>query len=170
MRGVMRGAIPTAILTFITYILFTGSTNPFDLVTGVIVAVVVGMLVGKYIVQNDAKALNPLRWLWSVIYFIWYMLVAETKAHLDVIRRVITGKYEVGIVKVPIEVKTDYAKTLIANSITNTPGTVVVDLDDRYMYVNWINVIAEEPEEAKKRICKDFEHFAKKIFEGGGEE
>ena len=161
----MRGVISTAVLTFITYILFSGSTKPFDLVTGIIVAVGVGLLVGKYLVQNDVKALNPLRWLWGVIYFIWYMLVAETKAHLDVMMRVITGKYEAGIVKVPIEVKTDYAKTLIANSITNTPGTVAVDLDDKYMYVNWINVITEEPEKAKKKICEDFERFAKKIFE-----
>lgn len=161
----MRGVIPTALLAFITYILFTGSTKPFDLVTGLIVAIGVGLLVGKYLVQSDAKALNPVRWLWLGIYFIWYMLVAEVKAHLDVMARVLSGKYEPGIVKVPIGVKTDYAKTLIANSITNTPGTVVVDLDDKYMYVNWINVTTEEPEEAKKEISEEFERFAKKIFE-----
>ncbi len=161
----MRGVIPTAILTFITYILFTGSTKPFDLVTGLIVAIGVGLLVGKYLVQSDAKALNPVRWLWAVIYFIWYMLVAEVKAHLDVMARIISGKYEPGIVKVPIEVKTDYAKMLIANSITNTPGTVVVDLDDKYMYVNWINVTTEDPEKAKREICGDFEKYAEKIFE-----
>ncbi|NJE08804.1 cation:proton antiporter [Thermococcus sp. M39] len=161
----MRGVIPTAILTFITYILFTGSTKPFDLVTGLIVAIGVGLLVGKYLVQSDSKALNPVRWLWAVIYFIWYMLIAEVKAHLDVMARILSGKYEAGIVKVPIGVKTDYAKTLVANSITNTPGTVVVDLDDKYMYVNWINVTTEEPEEAKKEISEEFERFAKKIFE-----
>jgi len=161
----MRGVIPTAILTFITYILFTGSTKPFDLVTGLIVAIGVGLLVGKYLVQSDAKALNPVRWLWGVVYFIWYMLVAEVKAHLNVMARIISGKYEPGIVKVPIEVKTDYAKMLIANSITNTPGTVVVDLDDKYMYVNWINVTTEDPEKAKREICGDFEKYAEKIFE-----
>ena len=161
----MRGVIPTTLLAFITYILFTGSTKPFDLVTGLIVAIGVGLLVGKYLVKEDAKALNPVRWLWAVIYFIWYMLVAEVKAHLDVMARIISGKYEPGIVKVPIEVKTDYAKMLIANSITNTPGTVVVDLDDKYMYVNWINVTTEDPEKAKREICEDFEKYAEKIFE-----
>ncbi|ALM75660.1 Na+/H+ antiporter subunit E [Thermococcus barophilus] len=161
----MRGVIPTALLAFITYILFTGSARPFDLLTGLIVAIGVGLLVGKYLVQSDSKALNPVRWLWLGIYFIWYMIVAEVKAHLDVMVRIISGKYEPGIVKVPIDVKTDYAKTLIANSITNTPGTVVVDLDDEYMYVNWINVTTEDPEKAKKEICEDFEKYAKKIFE-----
>ncbi|WP_324736241.1 Na+/H+ antiporter subunit E [Thermococcus sp. SY098] len=161
----MKGIIPTALLAFITYILFTGSTKPFDLVTGLIVAIGVGLLMGKYLVQSDSKALNPARWLWGIIYFIWYMLVAEVKAHLDVMVRILSGKYEPGIVKVPIEVKTDYAKTLIANSITNTPGTVVVDLDDKYMYVNWINVTTTKPEKAKKEICEDFERYAKKIFD-----
>ena len=161
----MKGVIPTALLAFITYILFTGSAKPFDLATGVVVAVGVGLLVGKYVVKEDAKALNPVRWVWAVIYFVWYMLVAEVKAHLNVMARIITGNYNPGIVKVTIDVKTDYAKTLIANSITNTPGTVVVDLDDEYMYVNWINVTTEEPEEAKKEICEDFEKYAKRIFE-----
>ncbi|NJE08019.1 cation:proton antiporter [Thermococcus sp. M39] len=161
----MRGVIPTALLAFITYILFTGSVKPFDLVTGLIVAIGVGLLVGKYLVKEDAKALNPVRWLWAVIYFIWYMIVAETKSHIDVMVRTITGNYNPGIVKVPIDVKTDYAKTLVANSITNTPGTVVVDLDDEYMYVNWINVTTTDPEKAKKEICEDFERYAKKIFE-----
>ena len=161
----MRGVIPTVLLAFITYILFTGSTKPFDLATGVVVAIGIGLLVGKYLVKEDAKALNLVRWVWLGIYFVWYMIVAETKAHLDVMARIISGKYEPGIVKVPIDVKTDYAKMLIANSITNTPGTVVVDLDDEYMYVNWINVTTTEPEEAKKEICEDFERYARKIFE-----
>ena len=161
----MRGVIPTALLAFITYVTFTGSVRPFDLITGAVVALGVGLLMGKYLVQSDAKALNPVRWLWGVIYFIWYMLVAETKAHLDVMIRTITGKYNPGIVKVPIKVKTDYAKTLVANSITNTPGTVVVDLNDDYLYVNWINVTTVEPEVARKEICEDFERFAKRIFE-----
>ena len=161
----MRGVVSTALLTFVTYIIFTGSITPYDLVTGAVVAIVIGLLVGKFLVENDAKALNPLRWFWSVVYFVWYFLVAEVKAHLDVIGRIITGNFEPGIVKVPLKVKSEYARTLVANSITNTPGTVVVDTDENYLYVNWINVTTEEPEEAKKEICEEFEKFAERIFE-----
>jgi len=161
----MRGVIPTALLAFITYILFTGSTTPYDLATGAVVAIAIGILVGRFLVKNDAKALNPVRWLYGVIYFLWYFMVAETKSHIHVITKILGGKYEPGIVKVPIGVKTDYGKTLVANSITNTPGTVVVDMDENYYYVNWIDLTTEEPENAKKEICEDFEKFAKKIFE-----
>ncbi|ANF22948.1 Na+/H+ antiporter subunit E [Thermococcus piezophilus] len=161
----MRGVIPTALLAFITYIIFTGSSSPYDLFTGAVVAVGVGLLMGKYVVQNDAKAINPVRWLWGVIYFLWYMLVAETKSHIDVMIRTTTGNYNPGIVKVPIGVETSYAKTLVANSITNTPGTVVVDMDEKYLYVNWIDVTTLDPEKAKGEISADFERFAKRIFE-----
>ncbi|NJE84854.1 cation:proton antiporter [Thermococcus sp. CX2] len=161
----MRGVIPTALLAFITYIIFTGSSSPYDLFTGAVVAIGVGLLMGKYVVQNDAKAINPVRWLWGLVYFLWYMLVAETKSHIDVIIRIITGNYNPGIVKVPIGVETSYAKTLVANSITNTPGTVVVDMDENYLYVNWIDVTTLDPEKAKGEISADFERFAKRIFE-----
>lgn len=161
----MRGVIPTALLAFITYIIFTGSTTPYDLVTGVVVAVIIGLLLGKFLVKNDVKAFNPLRWAWGVVYFLWYFFVAEVKAHLDVIGKIITGNFEPGIVKIPLKLKSEYARTLVANSITNTPGTVVVDADEKYLYVNWINVTTEEPEEAKKKICEEFEKFAERIFE-----
>ncbi|NJE07105.1 cation:proton antiporter [Thermococcus sp. M39] len=161
----MRGVLPTALLAFITYVLFTGSATPYDLFTGAIVAVGVGLLMGKYVVQSDAKALNPVRWFWSIVYFIWYMLVAETKSHIDVIRRIITGNYNPGIVKVPVDVETSYAKTLIANSITNTPGTYVVNMDEKYLYVHWIDVATEDPEKAREEISADFERFAKRILE-----
>ena len=81
------------------------------------------------------------------------------------IKRILTMDIRPGIVKVPIDVKNDYSRILVAHSITNTPGTVTVDMDDNYIYVNWINVVTEKPKEARKRISEEFEKFAEKIFE-----
>lgn len=161
----MRGVVPVTIFAFITYIIFTGSLTPYDVATGAVVAIVIGLLLGGYLVENDLKALNPARWLWGVVYFLWYLLVAEVKSHLDVMMRIITREIEPGIVKVPVRVKTEYARALVANSITNTPGTVVVDIDEDYIYVNWINVTTEDPEKARMEISADFEKYAEKIFE-----
>ncbi|RKZ01363.1 MAG: cation:proton antiporter, partial [Candidatus Hydrothermota bacterium] len=38
----MKGVLPTALLTFIVYVVFTGSIKPFDLATGLVVALVIG--------------------------------------------------------------------------------------------------------------------------------
>ncbi len=161
----MKPSISVMILVFITYIVFTGSATLYDLLTGALVAVVIGFVVGGYVVEKDSKALNPIRWFWMIIYFLKYITVIEIKAHLQVIKLLFTGKYRAGIVRIPLDVKTGYGKLLVANSITNTPGTVVVDLDDKYLYVNWIDVVSEEPGEAKKHISLEFEKHAKKIFE-----
>jgi len=161
----MRFSIATALLAFITYIVFTGSITLYDVLTGTAVAVAVGFLAGKYVVVNELKALNPIRWFWAIVYFLKYMTVIELQAHLLVIKALFTGRTNPGIVRVPIGVKTGYAKLLVAASITNTPGTVVVDITDKYMYVNWITVLTTDPEEARKHISLEFEKYASKIFD-----
>ncbi len=162
-RSGFGGSLTAAVLAFLTYMVFTGSVKPYDVVTGLVVAVVVGVLMGR--IAGSCGALNPGRWLWAIVYFLWYMFVAEVRAHLDVIRRVITGDVNPGIVKVPIQLKNEYARTIVANSITNTPGTVVVDMDSDFMYVNWIDVKSEDSELARKEISEDFEKFAGRISE-----
>ncbi|NPA47969.1 MAG: Na+/H+ antiporter subunit E [Thermococci archaeon] len=157
------GFAPVAILTFVTYMLFTGSAHPYDVVTGVIVAVVVGALLGS--IAGSNVALNPVRCFWALVYFVWYSFVAEVKAHVDVMRRVITGDVNPGIVRVPISLRSPYARTIVANSITNTPGTVVVDTDEEFLYVNWIDVRSTDPSAAREEISKDFERFARRIAE-----
>ncbi len=170
MKWSWKGFISTFFLAFITYIIFTGSVRLYDIVTGIIAGIVVGALVGRFLVEKDSKAFSPRRWGWAIAYFIKYITWIEWKAHWDVIKRIFTGDIRPGIVKVPIELKNEYARTLVANSITNTPGTVVVDIDEKYLYVNWIYVKSEEPKEAKKEISEEFERFAEKIFEDGGAE
>ena len=162
-------AIGPAILAFITYIIFSGSVSTYDLVTGVLVSVVVGTLVANLTVKNPVKMAQVWRLGWLIIYAIRYFLVDEVKAHLDVIYRILSPSMPIkpGIVKVPYEVETDYAMTTVANSITNTPGTVVVDVDPecKCYFVHWINVRTTVPEESRRHISEVFEKYAKKVFD-----
>jgi len=162
-------ALPLAILVFVVYIAFSGSISTYDIITGVVVGIVVGLITANLVIANPGKALNPIRWAWTIVYALYYFFIAEVRAHIDVIRRIVSPSMPIkpGIVRVPIDVKTDYALTLIANSITNTPGTVSVDVDDqrRYLYVHWIYVRAIEPEKTRENISLTFEKFAKKIFD-----
>ena len=162
-------SIPAAILSFVIYLFYTGSLGLFDVITGAIVAVIIGLLVGNIVVENPGKALSIRRGFLMLIYIIWYFLVAETKAHIDVIKRALHPKMPLNpaIIKVPYNVSTDYAMTLIANSITNTPGTVVVDLDyeNKYFFVHWLDAKTSDPLKAREIISSKFEEFAKKIFD-----
>ena len=161
--------IPVGLVTFIIYIVFTGSITPYDIVTGVAVAALTAALFSHLLVENTSKSLNPIRLLWLIIYALYYFTIIEMRAHLDVAKRIIHPKMPLnpGIVRVPYNVGTEYAIVTIANSITNTPGTVVVDLDEdkKVFYVHWIDVKGVEPETTYKNISMTFEKYAKKIFD-----
>jgi len=162
-------AIPVAILVFVVYIIYTGSATIFDIVTGIIAAIIAGGICANFSLQNPGKALNPARWGWAIAYAIYYFFVAEVKAHLDVTKRILHPRMPInpGIVRVPYTVESDYAVTAVANSITNTPGTVVVDIDPerKLYYVHWIDVVTTEPEGCRREISASFEKFARKVFD-----
>jgi multicomponent Na+:H+ antiporter subunit E len=153
------------LLLFTVFVLFAGSLSPYTLLTGGLVAGLLSAAASNYLVSDDRKLMDVKRFLYLVYYFLKYITIIEFKAHMDVVKRIITGEVKPGIVKVPVDVKSKYARLLVANSITNTPGTVVVDEKDNYFYVNWINVTTFEPLEAKKAISEEFEEHASRIFD-----
>ena len=61
--------------------------------------------------------------------------------------------------------KSEIGRTFLANSITLTPGTLTVDCIEGDLYVHWINIVSEDPEEETNLIVSKFEKYLKKIFE-----
>ncbi len=137
-------------------------------VAGGVVVFLATLLYGGDFAHRPLSFLNPRRWFWAALYvpvFLWHMLVAN----LDVAFRVLNPKCPVkpGIVKVKTELKTDIAKAFLANSITLTPGTMTIDVDDDILYVHWIDV-GDEPENVKHNtaeISAKFEKYLRRIFE-----
>lgn len=151
---------------FILWLLLTWTLSWQHLVAGVAVAFFVALFFGNMFVQEPRKYLQLRRYLWFIYYvpiFLWECL----KANLDVAYRVIHPKMPIkpGIVKVRTNLKTDTAKTFLANSITLTPGTLSVDIEDQYLYIHWINVKSTDLEEASRAIAGRFEKILAKIFD-----
>ncbi len=157
------------LFAFTIYILFSGSITLYDILTGLIVSAIASVILAKTLVKEDSKVIDIRRLFWLIAYILHYMTIIELRAHLDVAKRIINPRMPInpGIVRVPYKTKTDYATVLVSNSITNTPGTVVVDLDEnkKILYVHWINVKAIEPDKTYEYISKTFERYAKKIFD-----
>ncbi len=162
-------AIPLIILTYAIYLTFSGSISTYDIVLGLVVAIISGYLTAELIVKDVGKALSIRRFLWLIIYGIYYLTIAEFKAHYDVIKRIIHPKMPInpGIVRAPYNVVSDFSVVTIACSITNTPGTVVVHLDEgkKNYYVHWIDVKAPDPKTTYENIVRDFEKYVKNIFD-----
>jgi len=119
-------------------------------------------------VQRTSIFKRSERYLWFLYYipiFLWEML----KANIDVAYRVSHPKLPIkpGIVKVKTHLKSDVGLTFLANSITLTPGTLSVDVDQKngYLYIHWIYVEDKDIEGATKKIVYKFENILMRIFQ-----
>lgn len=173
----MRAFIVTTTICFITYLLLTtGSGTDIwiwsyeEILLGIILSLIVGFIARNIFVKKNFRMLNPVRWFMFIAYVIGPFFVAMAKANVDVAYRVITGKINPGIVKISPDLKTDLGITLLANSITLTPGTLSVDVDEdkNDLYVHWINVKKEALEKKPvdcKYICGNFPKWVRRIAE-----
>jgi len=73
----------------------------------------------------------------TISYFSW-LFVEIVKANVAVVRAVISPNMEVSptLVKIPTPQQSDIGKVMFANSITLTPGTVSVDLQEDHILVH----------------------------------
>lgn len=159
------------ILFFFAILVWMGLTWPPDLqhfLVGVLVASFVAFMIGDMFVQRPHVFKNVRRYLWFLYYvpvFIWECF----KANVDVAYRVGHPDMPIkpGIVKVKTILKSETGLTFLANSVTLTPGTLSVDVDQKngFLYVHWINVKDKDIEGATKFIVQRFERILKEIFE-----
>ena len=154
------------ILTFIFWLLLTFDLSLVNLVAGAIASLITSLLFAKYFYDSVFKFLQPHRYFWLLVYLavlIWECI----KANLDVAYRVLHPAMPIkpGIVKLTLDLKSDFARAMLANSITMTPGTITVDIVGDDLYVHWIYVSSEDPEQYSRKIAGRFEKYIKKTFD-----
>jgi multicomponent Na+:H+ antiporter subunit E len=160
------------VLSAAAYLLLAWSGGGIDLIEVGISVILGAVMAISARAWNPGRSwtlagLNPFRWMAFLFYlaipFFWGMV----KANFDVAFRVITGKIRPGIVRVDSGLKGSLAMAMLANSITLTPGTLTVDVDETgetgVFYVHWINVTDENPPESK--IYGPFGKWARRVAE-----
>jgi multicomponent Na+:H+ antiporter subunit E len=166
--GKVLSYIAVYALVYGFYVVFAGATTAFSLVLGAVGSLLVSVIVKPMIISRELVPADIKKLGYLIYYYIYYMAVAEVKAHLEIARIVLSRKLRIApaIVEVPYHVSTSYGMTLIAGSITNTPGTVVVQVDTgkKVLYIHWLVATTFEPEKARESISADFEKFAQRIF------
>jgi len=159
------------ILFILAFLIWSFLTWPLDFqhfIIGILVCGLVSFMTGDLFIKRPHVLKNPSRYLWFLYYiplFIWECL----KANIDVAYRVLHPNLPInpGIVKVKTTLKSDTALTFLANSITLTPGTMSVDIDQEngILYIHWIDVKDKDIQKATEIIVKVFEDVLKRIFE-----
>jgi multicomponent Na+:H+ antiporter subunit E len=162
----MKKRMAQFIISFLMWILLTWSLKLQDIMAGIVVALIVTILTRKLFPDDIIRLLNPRRFLFAILY-IPYLIYYILLANLDVAYRVLNPYLPInpGIVRVKTSLKNDFAKTILANSITLTPGTLTVEVKGNDFYVHWINISSDNPEVQKEIILGRFERILRRIFE-----
>ena len=166
-----RSRIIVFILAFLVWVALTNLWDIQEVVAGLFLALIVSLIAGHFLITSGSVK-NPLvRFVISIKYFfifIWEMIKANIHVAYIVIHPMLPIKP--GIVKIKTSLNKDTARTILANSITLTPGTMSVDInpDKNEYYIHWIDVASSNPRDVNentKKISSVFEKILKEIFE-----
>jgi len=135
------------IFSFLVWVALTSIRDIQEVVAGLLVAVLVSILAGKFLITSE-KSEHIVKRIISSIKYIFKFFWEMAKANLHVAYIVIHPSLPIkpGIVKIKTNLTKDSAITVLTNSITLTPGTLTVDVnpETKDLYIHWIDVLSTE--------------------------
>ena len=124
----MRIAVVACVL-FGLWLLFSGMFTPLLLVFGALSSIFVAWLAGRMGLlppESSSTWLRPFRCLAYLPWFAWEV----AKSNADVVSRILVPSKGISpkVFTVPSTQVSDMARSVYANSITLTPGTIAIDV------------------------------------------
>lgn len=148
------------LLFFVAWIIFNGQVTLEILLFDVVISTAMLAFMCKFMDYSLQKEIHVYK---KSIYFLAYivLLIREIiKANLAIIPRILTVEEEMDPVIVTFRtgLKSDFTRMLLANSITLTPGTITVSMEDDLYTIHCLDTsLAEGLEDS------DFEKALKKL-------
>jgi multicomponent Na+:H+ antiporter subunit E len=153
-------------LTLFVIWLFANSTlAPEIVLTGVLLAT---LLATAFATFSDSYA--DMHWsprvLFNLVLYFAVFLAELVKANINVLLLVLSPRISIqpGIIEIKTTLTSPVGRLVLANSITLTPGTLVVDIRDDTLFIHWINVSSKDPVAATQQIAGHFEKYLKVIY------
>ena len=160
----MKRYISSFIVIFITWILLTG-IDTSELILGFVVSLVLSYIISDIVGFEFTLGSIPKIFKFIFVY-IPVFLFELIKANIDVAYRVLSPSMPInpGFVRIPTNIKSEYGRLILANSITLTPGTISIDVSDDSVYIHWIDVKGKTNEEYMENVSSSFEKILGGIF------
>ena len=130
-----------ALILFALWVVFSGKFDAMHLIMGVVCSVFVSAISGD-LLYTDHPNSDQRRWLsllpWGkmALYLPW-LLWEIVKANIQVLKLVLGPRRNIRprVVRFKTGLKHEVAKVVLGNSITLTPGTVTLDIEEDGTYV-----------------------------------
>ncbi len=164
----LKSRIFVFILSFLVWTALTDIKKWQEIVAGVIIAFIVSTVAGHFLITTEKTRGLLKRSFFGIRYlfkFLWEMIKANFHVAYIVIHPNLPIKP--GIVKIKTTLTKDSAITVLGNSITLTPGTLTVDVNEetKELYIHWIDVLSTDVEKNSQHIGAKFEGILTEVFE-----
>jgi len=161
----IKNTIVGFFLLLATWFLLNGKYDIVTLGIGILISLFISLIFCNKCEIFSEMNFSPK----AILYFIVYVFVFLTelvKSNFDVARRVLAPSLPInpGIVEVETKLKSKLGRMILANSITLTPGTLTVKIENDKLFIHWINVVNTDIENATKDIAAKFEKYLKVIY------
>ncbi len=127
------------VMLTLIWVALTGSFTYINLLFGFVISFFV-----LWVISRESSDRRYFTIAFKIIGFFFYFLYEMLKATIEVAYEVMSRRFKMkpGIIKMPLEARTDVEITILANLIALTPGTLVIDIsDDRtVMYIHGMYV------------------------------
>jgi multicomponent Na+:H+ antiporter subunit E len=148
------------------WLVLTSTFNSREFLVGAFVCFLISLINYKFYIKLGFPSINLKKFYFSIVYVL-VLFYEILKANIDVALRIIRPSLPInpGVVIIRTGLESDIAKTILANSITLTPGTFTLDIQGDKLLIHWIDVKATDIDDATNVIGERFEKYLRIIFQ-----
>jgi len=142
----MLRTLCTALVLFVLWLLMSGVYKPLVLGFGVASVIVSVMFVRRMDNAADAERLKVSLGVFATIKYWAWLMVEIAKANWAVTKLILSPSMPINrhMFRAPYSQKTDLGQTIFANSITLTPGTISVEVEEGEFLIHAVGYSADD--------------------------
>ena len=162
----MKNLLVSFIVLMIAWVLLNWTLDPVNIAIGVGLSLFIGVVFCSKCELFADINLTPKAFAYTFMY-LFVFIIELIKANIDVTRRVLSPSLPInpGIVKVKTKLKSKMARLILADSITLTPGTFTLQVEEDTFYIHWINVEHDNVEQATEDLVRKFEKYLEVLYD-----
>lgn len=129
------------VVFFLIWIIFNGQFTLEIALFGLVIAGAMYWFICKFMDYKPGNDLILCKRFFLLLHYIFILLKEILKANAAVFKMVYTAKYQLepAVVHFTTTLNSTFARILLANSITLTPGTITVSLNDNEYVVHCLD-------------------------------
>jgi len=164
MEELFRNRLAPALLFLAAWLLLTGDVHPLSISLASAGSLAAVLFSAEALGPRPARdARLPFRPDLLAAYFA-VVLLQSYAAGLNLVVRMITGRYRPGLVRIRTRLRSRVGQTLLANTISLIPGTLSLWMADRHIIVHWFDMKTDHGMKAGRLIKQDVERYLERLF------